>query len=73
LELGEGVAPVDVCESSSAEAPIGEDVIAAAAAVASLNCHPLKGTPSTLVVAVAVMEVLSQPADPPKSLAYSKT
>jgi hypothetical protein len=62
----------DVCVGGVVVA-LGEEVVAVAAVVASLNCQPLNGIPSTLVTPVAVMDVLRQPDCSAKSLAYAKT
>jgi hypothetical protein len=59
---------VGPCEDGD-DVAVADEVDVAAAVVASLNCHPLKGMPITLVTAVAVAEVLTQPASPSKSLA----
>jgi hypothetical protein len=68
----EDVGVDDVCVGGAVVA-LGEEVVAAAAVVASLNCQPLNGIPSTLVTPVAVMDVLRQPDCSAKSLAYAKT
>jgi hypothetical protein len=47
----------------------GDELGAAPPVVANLNCQPLKGIPITLVGAVAMADVFTQPASPSKSLA----